>query len=358
MIKKFLEQLEIDGKSKNTIITYGSHLKKANEWKPIKKWTKEDLNEYVLKIKKEKKPSGFEHVKLVLKMFFKFHDSDIANHIHAKIKSESVLEAKDVLTADDINLMIDTTQSLMYKALLAFCFESGGRISEILPITVDDIQETDRGMVISVYETKKGRLIKRNGLYIFSAGYIRNYLNTTTKTKSDRLFSITKNTAFKAFNRIGKAAGIEKKVNPHSFRHAQATDMVRRGYQETIIRKKLGWTPTSPMISRYQHIADEDVINATLDKSGIEILKKPITNIKTAEPLKIADAAGQLVKLSEENEAIKKELEEYKTIKGEFEEFRQHRKQVEALVNAMESGNVFVVRSRDGKGKAIKIKAI
>lgn len=56
---------EINEKSKNTIITYGSHLKKANEWKPLEKWTKDNLNAYILQIKKTKKTSGFEHTKLV-----------------------------------------------------------------------------------------------------------------------------------------------------------------------------------------------------------------------------------------------------------------------------------------------------
>lgn len=306
-IQAFLNQLRIDGKSQNTIISYGSFLKKSNEWKPLINWTKDDVDKYCLLIREKK---SFEYIKLVLKLFFRFHKKDITDHIRAKIKSDITLEEKDILNTDEINRMIETTNSLMYKALLAFCFESGARISEILKVKVGDIQETNIGMVLSVYETKKGKLIKRKGLYIFSAEYIRNYINSTTKTKTDLIFDITKNAAYKAFKRIEIAAGIEKKSNPHAFRHAQATDMVRRGYQETIIRKKLGWTPTSPMIARYEHIVDDDVLNATLEKSGLDIPKKPITNIKMAEPLKIADAAASMRKISEDNEAIKKELEE------------------------------------------------
>jgi len=309
MIKEFLDHLKIDGKSNNTIITYGSHLKKANEWKPLDRWTKDDVNKYILSIQKFKK--SFDHDKLVLKVFFKFHGKDIADHIIAKIKWDDTLEEKDILTIEEINTMIETTKSPMYKALLAFAFESGGRISEILPITVNDIQETDRGMVLSVYQTKSGKLIKRKGLYLFAAGYIRNYINTTTKTKNDRIFDVTKNTVFKAFLRIGAKAGITKRVNPHAFRHAQATDMVRRGYQETIIRKKLGWTPTSPMIARYQHITDTDLFDATLEKSGLDVPKKIITNLKQAEPLKIADTSMVINKIVSDNEELREKMKQY-----------------------------------------------
>ena len=110
--------------------------------------------------------------------------------------------------------------------------------------------------------------------------------------------------------KIAENAGIEKHITPHKFRHAQATDMVRRGYQETIIRKKLGWTGSSNMIERYQHIVDDDVINATLEKTGTDIPRRPITNLKQAESLKIVDASMQLSKLSEENQELKERLAE------------------------------------------------
>lgn len=72
---------------------------------------------------------------------------------------------------------------------------------------------------------------------------------------------------------IANKTGIEKPVTCHKFRHAQATDMVVRGYQESIIRKKLGWTNDSRMIATYTHFVDDDVINATLEKSGQEVTK-------------------------------------------------------------------------------------
>lgn len=67
-------------------------------------------------------------------------------------------------------------------------------------------------------------------------------------------------------------------------------------------------------IIRYQHMVDEDVIDATLAMAGqqTEIPKKPIETLKQAESLKIADVSLQLSKLSEENKTLKSDVETMK----------------------------------------------
>jgi hypothetical protein len=85
--------------------------------------------------------------------------------------------------------------------------------------------------------------------------------------------------------------------------------MVQLAYNDAIIKKRLGWSPTSTMIVRYTHLNDEDVINATLSNTG-KIPKTAVrTEIKEAEKLSLVDAAMQLSKLSEENRELKQEVE-------------------------------------------------
>lgn len=132
-----------------------------------------------------------------------------------------------------------------------------------------------------------------------------NALNT-----DNRLFYLSDVAAWKHLTQIGKKAKIGKKCNPHALRHSQATDMVLRGYQESVIRKKLGWSGDSKMIARYQHIADEDVINATAEMTGAETARRPITNMKQADPLKIADAAATIARQDEEIKELRQELSE------------------------------------------------
>jgi integrase len=287
------------------------YLTPMSEFKPLDEWANGDAIKYILKLQKTSKPSTVEAAKIIMKVYFKWLQKPevVANIKIRNIKNN--LKREDILTIEDINKLIETTDSHRYKALIALLFESGARIGEIVKIVADDIQETDRGLVISIPQFKTGNDYRRV-LCIFSAQYIRNYKSYCALNKNDILFDISEPAAWRALKKIGEKSGIGKPVTPHKFRHAQATDMVLRGYQESVIRKKLGWTADSRMIARYQHIADDDVINATAEMAGSDIPKQPITNLKEAEALKIADASLQLSKLNEENAELRKGYDELK----------------------------------------------
>lgn len=310
-INEYLNALKINGQTEHTLINVEQTLRQAADFKPLSKWTQGDTTKYLLKLQGKYKPSSIEYKKAVLKRYFSRGGKDKVVE-HLKIKSiKGDLNRDELLTVDDVNKLIETTASPMYKALFAFLFESGARISEALNVKVDDIQETeDKGMIIKVTQTKTG-LDRRRGLYVYSAGYIRNHISYSGLKKGDRLFGVTRPAVHLMLQKIGKDAGIDKPLSPHKFRHSSATHMVLSGYQEAIIRKKMGWTDDSRMISRYQHIIDDDVINAESEKKTNGQVKKPvISSIKMAEPLKIADASMQLSKLSEENEFLKLQVKE------------------------------------------------
>lgn len=322
MIQDFLNELKTNGTKENTIKSYLSILTVANNFKNLPDWSKNDITKYILHLqtkKKPNKPSSIEIRKAILKKFFTWAGKkDIVEHLKVKLPKNN-LERKDILTIEDIDKLIASTDSHFYKALIAFLFESGARISEATAITVKDTEETDKGILISVPQTKNGKDIRKN-IYIFSQQYLRNHITYNGLSKDDRLFPLSEVAIGKMLKKIAKKAGIEKPVTPHKFRHAQATDMVLRKYQESIIRKKLGWTGDSKMIARYQHIINEDVINATIEMNGSEIQKTPLKNIKKGEPLKVTEISLQLKKLNDEmentikdNEEMKKENQELNT---------------------------------------------
>lgn len=328
MIQNFLNEHKINGKAEKTLEYYRSILKEANEFKLLSDWSKDDVNGFVLHLQSKNKKSSVEVKKGIIKNFFTWMGKpEIVAHLKMK-RIQTDLKREDILDVEDVNRLIEATESPMYKALIAFLFESGARINEALQIRVDDVLETDKGMIIGVIQTKTG-LDRRRGLYVYSSGYIRNHITYSGLSKKDRLFPITGVAVGMMLKKIGESAGIEKPISPHKFRHAQATDMVLRGYQESVIRKKLGWTGDSKMIARYQHIVDEDVINATAEKAGSDIPRQPMANLKQAESLKIADASLQLSKLSEENQQLKTQMEA--TQKG-YNELKAH---MEATQNLM-----------------------
>ncbi len=324
-IEAFINALRVNSIAEKTIQYYTYILIDIDRFKILDKtWTKADVDKYVLSLKEKNKPSSVEIKKMILKKFFQWSGKeDIINHLKIK-RIKNSLKREDILDTNDVSKMIDATESPMYKALIAFLFESGARINEALNIKLNDIQETDQGMIINI-PTKKTGDDYRRGIYPVSSGYIRNHIMYANITGKNRIFPITSGHANKMLQLIGKNAGIEKPVTCHKFRHAQATDMVVRGYQESIIRKKLGWTDSSRMIATYTHLVDDDVINATLEKSGQEIKPKPIANVKTAEPMNIVDIGGIVSRLVEKNAQLEEQIEALRDIINQKDEDRKDR---------------------------------
>jgi hypothetical protein len=63
--------------------------------------------------------------------------------------------------------------------------------------------------------------------------------------------------------------GIQKKVNPHNFRHARATHMADK-LTEAQMKEYFGWTQGSSMASVYVHLSGRDVDNAILEINGLK----------------------------------------------------------------------------------------
>jgi integrase/recombinase XerD len=134
----------------------------------------------------------------------------------------------------------------MYKAYIATLFESGGREGEVLAVKLEDIEETDKGIIMSLIQTKTGK-DRRRVLLPFATQFIRNHITYRGLSKGDYLFpgrvkgeALSHTQSWRMLKQIAKKAGIDKPMSAHKFRHAQATDMVLRNYQESVIRKKLG----------------------------------------------------------------------------------------------------------------------
>lgn len=243
-------------------------IKIFDKHKSLEHVTKNDINRFFVELNKIKKPATVNIKKIYIKQFFTTNDKlDLVKHIKIKnVKRE--LDSSSILNVNDINKLILAADSMMYKAIISVLWETGGRINEVLLIMKEkDLVETPDGYICTLHTSKTSAGMRRMML-IDSAPYIRQYLLYSNKP-DPRLFPIKRSAVYNRLQEIKKSANVNKPVNPHAFRHGQATAMVRQDYQESIIRKKFGWTGDSKMIDRYIHANDQDVINAQLKKAGI-----------------------------------------------------------------------------------------
>ncbi len=252
---KYLDELRVNGIRDTTTEYYNAILKDAHKFKPLPDWSRDDVNAYILNLQGRNKKSSIETKKLVLKKYLIWagKQGSVA-HLRSKMLKND-LKSGDLLTAEDIDRLITATESPMWKGLISFLWESGARIGEVLALRKKDFYETDRGLIVNIHATKTDAGDRRC-LLIYSVQYLRNHFSYSNMHNDDLVFNVSDCWVWQRLNRIKKAAGIDKPVSAHKFRHAAATYAVLKGYHEDIICKKFGWLPTSTVPARYKHLVD------------------------------------------------------------------------------------------------------
>jgi integrase/recombinase XerD len=328
-IDTYIKEMKANGLSQQSI-DYTTHiLNKLDKFKPIDKIKKEDIVRFFEEFDGADSSRNL-YVNVIKKFFTTNKKESLVDWLKEKKVGEK-LTSDDILTISDINLLISHTESHFFKALISFLFESGCRISEARALKYGDFKDTTDGLIVHI-PSKKTNGGFRKVILPFSSQYIKNLKLFTYAKDENKVFPFVYSYIRQGLVEIGKEAGITKPVNPHMFRHSQATLMVKEGYNESIIRRKHGWSSTSKVIARYQHLSDEDVINATLEINGKKRPDpKPREEILEVKPVRLEEAANRLFELEDENQRLNQELEALKNMynqdteatKAEFENLKK-----------------------------------
>jgi integrase/recombinase XerD len=306
-ITKYVNEQKAKGSASETVKLYNSVLKRLNKFKPLDKITKDDLVRYFAEW--EGADSTRMTHTIVIKKFFKdIKKPDVADWLKAK-KPKEILKFDDVLDGEDVNKMIAATDSLYWKAMIAILYDTGARIKEIRSLKYRDFKDTQDGLIVHIPTTKTAAGFRKM-ILINSAQYIRNLQASINGKPDDVVFKFKYRYTFEVIRDIGRAAGIKKHVHPHGFRHAAATKYVHE-MPEMVLRKMMGWTPNSAMVSRYVSLSDESVIETQLGKEN----HKEQVKLNPAEKIDLEPVYDSL---KEENKQLKSRLEdETKNLKEE-----------------------------------------
>lgn len=148
-----------------------------------------------------------------------------------------------VLTADEIDRLLDAVDGIKYKAMFATMYSSGMRVSEVIHLHYDDISRSD--MQIHVRNTKnrmdRYTILSKRCLdlltqYWFEKGRPRGILFPNQFTGN----YLTVSTLEQVMRRAVYDAGLPKKATPHSLRHSFATHLMEQGVERQNIQALLG----------------------------------------------------------------------------------------------------------------------
>jgi site-specific recombinase XerD len=260
----------------------------------------------ILAIKKElrAKRSG-PHVANLLRMFYRAAAASqddprlrkLAESLRLK-QRVARLSQEEVLTIVDVNAMLGAAMTLRDRALIVVLWETGARIHEVLAVDLRDVAELDvkdNGGTRHAYRVffRKVKVAgeEHAGFVLEGRDHLAAWIHVHPSPQADSpLFPmyrgerLGRHGANRLVHRLAARAGLAKRVYPHLFRHSRATHLLRLGVPETQVKRLLGWTANSTMLSRYSHLTADDAYHALLRAHGIETPKtEEFTRLMAAE---------------------------------------------------------------------------
>jgi len=237
----------------------------------------------------EYKPSSLEIMKAKFKHFLIFiNKNDLAKTIgfnHSALNNPKYDE-DDILTPEEINLLIDTPIKLSDRSLIELLISSGARRSEIANLKYSSIK-IDGGIVWLNVKGKTGErkipivsninnasAIPLDNFFQFyrSHKYTKEpqkpfFYSESNKNRYQGNFMTPQSITYKV-EQIGNKSGIKRKITPHLLRHTSAS---YDGYHLTdgLLCKKYGWKKGSKQLERYSHLEEKQFGEHLLNNAGL-----------------------------------------------------------------------------------------
>jgi integrase/recombinase XerD len=254
------------GLYKNTIAAYKRDLNRFDQYlalanKELKSITTEDLPLYLAWLRGLNNTdfsmgeSSIARNVVAIRNFYDFLSrehgfANIASDIHPPKIPKRLPKA---LTLANIDSFLKVTRVDKFakrdRALLELLYATGGRVSEIISLKVDDLQlSVDH---TSVRLTGKGGKQRVVPVGKFAQDALNDYLNNSRKDllklQSNKFLflngrggALTRQSAWKIVVTQAKTAGITEELSPHSLRHSFATHLLDGGADIRVVQELLG----------------------------------------------------------------------------------------------------------------------
>ncbi len=272
-IEDFLSYIVSEkGLSRNTSLAYGRDLKRfVRSFKGVEVVEK-DLVAHLSELKDRGYASAsICRALMALKVFFRFVKSEgwIQSDPTALLDSPKLWQLiPEVLTQEEVEALLEgpdlkTEEGMRDLAILETFYATGIRVSELCSLDLHDVGDN------SVRVKGKGgkERVVPIGEVALSAidAYLAEYRNDSGENRP--LFVTVKGKRLRrelVWERVklyALAAGIEKKISPHTLRHSFATHLLDHGADLRVIQEMLGHSDIATT-DRYTHLSKKRLFDA------------------------------------------------------------------------------------------------
>jgi integrase/recombinase XerD len=248
--------------SKNTIKTYLCYfedfIRNFSEKNP-EDITVQEINDYILRLIKKRNISASQQNQRINAIKFYYEKVLGKDKIYIDIKRPfKEKNLPDVLSVREIKRMIDVTENLKHKCVLALLYSAGLRRSELIELKLSDIIPDQKLIKIRQGKGNKDRYVGlSNHLLHLLRAYYEVYRPKEWVIEGVRGRKYSPESVGKIVSKAAGKAGIKRRVTPHMLRHSFATHHLENGTDLRYIQEFLGHN-SSKTTEIYTHVAKTD----------------------------------------------------------------------------------------------------
>jgi integrase/recombinase XerD len=180
------------------------------------------------------------------------------------------------LTREEVKLLLESTTYLKHKAILSTIYSAGLRVSEVINLRISDIMSAE--MKIRVRNGKRNKerytLLSQKNLELLRVYWKK--FGHKNYSPDEHLFisrqtrnPLTSRGVQCAMDKAIQKAGINKKATPHTLRHSFATHLMNDGVDLVTIQALMGHS-NMKTTSIYLHVRDYKILNITSPLDTLE----------------------------------------------------------------------------------------
>ncbi len=179
----------------------------------------------------------------------------------------------EVLTEEEVQRLMRACShraptGIRNRALIAILYRAGLRIGEALSLRIKDLDLAEGTIRVLNGKGQKARTVGADaGCFALVERWLGERKSLGISGRAPVFCTLRGARLSRAycralFKRLGRKAGIEKRVHPHGLRHTHAFELASEGVPPHVIQKQLGHSSAATTSRYIDHLRPADVIEA------------------------------------------------------------------------------------------------
>jgi site-specific recombinase XerD len=229
--------------------------------KALEELTNRDVELFIEKVFIERNYSVSSQRQFVsaLKLFIVFYPQTKINDLVLERPKRS-RQLPSVLSQEEVLSIIQSTQNLKHRAIIALLYSCGLRISELINMKLADFHIERKQLIVKNGKGRKDRYVSLADSFLpLLSNYYNSYKPKIYFVEGQNGGKYSAESVRQFLRKSCLNAKIKKNVTPHTLRHSYATHLLENGVDIRYIQSLLGHAkPETTMI--YTHVKRKDLM--------------------------------------------------------------------------------------------------